>query len=173
MTAQRLDGVTYIRCDALTGPPGQEWLATCQTELEAFAGINGGPPPCREGAGMDVDVGPAAQPRHPRLLPRAPASMTLTPKQRRALEVLAAECERQPAGINPGRFGELMYPDTAGHVNAARGLAPHAARSQAAGSVLARLRRLGWVDTTDRDGYTLHRISPAGRSVLASSPRPV
>jgi hypothetical protein len=90
----------------------------------------------------------------------------ITAKQRKALEVMAAETDRAPEGINPARFGDLMYPDTAGHVNAARGLAPHAARSQAAGSVLARLRKRGWVATTDHYGYSLHRITALGRAEL-------
>lgn len=90
----------------------------------------------------------------------------MTPKQRRALEVLAAECELQPQGITPGQFGDRMYPDTAGHVNASQGLAPHAARSQAAGSVLGRLHRLGWTRITDCGKYRLHRLSAAGRAAL-------
>lgn len=73
-----------------------------------------------------------------------------------------------PDGVTPADFGAHMYPDTAGHVNAAQGLAPHAARSQAAGSALARLRAHGWVTHTDRGKYRLHRLTPAGRAALGA-----
>lgn len=86
----------------------------------------------------------------------------LTAPQMRALTVL----REHPEGINPGYFGALMYPNTTGHVNAAQGLAPYAARSQAAGSVLARLHRKGWTVVSDRGRYSLHRISAAGQAAL-------
>lgn len=94
-------------------------------------------------------------------------AMILTPKQRRALEILAENSGSTPEqGLTPSEFGALAYPRTVGHVNGPWGLAPHAARSQAAGSVLARLYRRGLVKALDRRMYRIYRISDAGRRAL-------
>lgn len=90
-------------------------------------------------------------------------SVRLTVPQTRALTFLA----EAPGGMTPSALAGLMWPDTTGSgCNGSRGYIPDTGINLKAGSFLESLHRKGWTTRRHMEGYTLHFISTAGRTML-------